>query len=80
MSNPTEQEAAVPSTSGSGVTQSLVDSIFSPGLNNPTHKLMNQCFYALFVVLLLLIVLSGGNFHVIFLGTVAFALFVTINW
>lgn len=69
-----------PSSSDGSFNNAILDSLFTPGLNNPTHKLMNRCFYALFVVLFLLIIASGGNIHVVFLSTVAVALFVTINW
>lgn len=41
---------------------------------------MNNSFYALFVVLLFLIVITRANIHVVFLTCVAIALFITINW
>ncbi|CAO1614218.1 unnamed protein product [Sympodiomycopsis kandeliae] len=65
---------------GSGLGQSILDSLFTPGLNNSTQKLMNQSFYGLFITLFALIILTKFNIHVVFLSFVAIALFVTINW
>lgn len=57
-----------------------MDSLFAPGLNNPTHILMNRCFYALFFVLTALYLGAGFNGHVLFLLLVAIALWISVNW
>ncbi|PWN18097.1 hypothetical protein BCV69DRAFT_295511 [Microstroma glucosiphilum] len=60
--------------------QPIIDSLFSPGLNNPTQRIMNQCFYGLFATLLSLLIGTGGNPHVLFLNVVAVCLWASVNW
>ncbi|KAJ3031561.1 UNVERIFIED_CONTAM: hypothetical protein HDU68_002659 [Siphonaria sp. JEL0065] len=55
-------------------------SIFTPGVNSKVVFVMDMCFYALFLCLFGLLVVSGGNFHVVFLLVIAACLFVTVKW
>ncbi|ORY49919.1 hypothetical protein BCR33DRAFT_713519 [Rhizoclosmatium globosum] len=55
-------------------------SIFTPGINSKVVFVMDLCFYALFLSLFGLLVVSGGNFHVVFLLLIATCLFVSVKW
>ena len=55
-------------------------SIFEPGLNSKMVKIMDVCFYALFVSLVSLGIATGGNIHVVALLGIAVCLFVSVKW
>lgn len=66
-----------------GVQQTLervFDNIFHEGVNSQTHNVMNWVFYGLFVTLVLLLIVTGGNIHVAALLLLSLALFLSINW
>lgn len=60
--------------------QAAFDSLFQPGLNTPMRTAMDLSFYGLFIVLLGLAIVTGGNFHVIALLCIALGLFFSIHW
>lgn len=64
----------------SSTLQGVWDSVFEGGVNSPTHRLMNLSFFGLFGTLLLLLILTGGNLHVVALLALAVGLFLSINW
>ncbi|KAI9337759.1 ER protein Pkr1-domain-containing protein [Obelidium mucronatum] len=55
-------------------------SVFTPGVNSRVVLVMDMCFYALFLCLFGLLIVSGGNFHVVFLLIISVCLFVTVKW
>ena len=72
----------------------VIDSLFTPGLNNRMKFLMNASYSLLVLTLIGLVILTGGNWHVISLLGISFyshhvhayilvlccALFGAINW
>ncbi|GAA5866357.1 hypothetical protein JCM3774_006630 [Rhodotorula dairenensis] len=58
----------------------IVDSIFTPGTNSGLIRAMDMSFYALFVVLATMVVLTRGNGHVCALFALSVGLFVSIKW
>jgi energy-converting hydrogenase Eha subunit E len=63
----------------SSVASDVVDSIFTPGVNDGVIYAMNVSFYLLFVSLVFLLVLSEFNVYVLFLTLTSVALFATIQ-
>ncbi|CAO3700482.1 hypothetical protein G6F70_004926 [Rhizopus microsporus] len=64
-----------------GLGDDIVKSIMTPGYTaKGVIKIMFYAFYALFATLLFMIVITGGNPHVIALLLLAMCLFVTIRW
>ncbi|GAA5972270.1 hypothetical protein JCM11641_002381 [Rhodosporidiobolus odoratus] len=57
----------------------VVNSIFEPGTNAGLVRAMSYSFYALFVTLLGMVLLTGGNWHVIALLGLSVALFISIR-
>lgn len=55
-------------------------SIFEPGTNSGLVKAMSYSFYALFVTLIGMIFLTGGNVHVCALFGLSVGLFISIKW
>lgn len=58
----------------------IVDSIFTPGTNSGLIRAMDMSFYALFVTLAALVVMTRGNGHVCALFALSIGLFVSIKW
>lgn len=73
-----------PSSSSSSSSATLLDeiatSLFTPGFSDKMTTIMNATFMALFIVLVALAVLTGGNIHAIALLGIALALFAAVNW
>ncbi|KAI7897655.1 uncharacterized protein BX663DRAFT_527484 [Cokeromyces recurvatus] len=64
-----------------GLMDDIIKSIMTPGYTaTGVIKIMFYAFYALFITLLVMIYLTGGNPHVIALLLLALCLFVTIKW
>ncbi|CEG77198.1 hypothetical protein RMATCC62417_11994 [Rhizopus microsporus] len=64
-----------------GLADDIVKSIMTPGYTaKGVIKIMFYTFYVLFATLLFMIVITGGNPHVIALLLLAICLFVTIRW
>lgn len=64
----------------SSTLDDVVASVFTPGTNKGLVRAMTYSFYALFVTLLGMLWLTGGNLHVVALLTLAVGLFLSINW
>lgn len=60
--------------------EAILDSLWQPGLNTPMRRAMDISFYALFVVLSILVFLTSGNVHVIALLCLSVGLFFSIRW
>jgi len=58
----------------------VFDSIMQPGATTPTVNMMNYSFYALFLSLFGLAILTSGNIHVVFLLMISVGLWASINW
>lgn len=58
----------------------IIDSIFTPGTNSGLIRAMDMSFYALFVVLATMVVLTRGNGHVCALFALSVGLFASIKW
>ncbi|EPQ30040.1 uncharacterized protein PFL1_02157 [Pseudozyma flocculosa PF-1] len=65
---------------GGTVMDAIFASLFQPGLNTTTQRIMNFSFYGLFVSLLALLFLSSGNPHVIALLVLSVGLYAGVNW
>ncbi|KAI8968575.1 hypothetical protein BDF20DRAFT_897091 [Mycotypha africana] len=64
-----------------GLANDIIESIMTPGYTaKGVIKIMFYAFYALFITLLIMIFLTGGNLHVIALLLLAICLFVLIKW
>lgn len=63
-----------------GILQDVVSSIFEPGTNSGLVQAMSYSFYALFVTLIGMICLTGGNIHVCALFALSVGLFISIRW
>lgn len=64
-----------------GLMGEIVQSIMTPGYTaKGVIKIMFYAFYALFATLLFMIIITGGNPHVIALLLLAICLFLTIRW
>lgn len=63
-----------------GILSEVVSSIWTPGTNSGLIKAMNYSFYALFVTLFGMVLLTGGNIHVCALLTLSIGLFASIKW
>ncbi|KAJ3140819.1 hypothetical protein HK100_008990 [Physocladia obscura] len=55
-------------------------SVFTPGINSKVILVMDICFYSLFLCLFGLLIVTGGNFHVVFLLIISFCLFASVKW
>ncbi|GAA5832574.1 hypothetical protein JCM5353_002196 [Sporobolomyces roseus] len=71
--------ASASPTSG-GMLSDVVSSIFTPGTNSGLIQAMSYSFYALFVTLFGMVLLTGGNLHVVALLVLSIGLFVSIKW
>ncbi|GAA5940287.1 Pkr1p [Sporobolomyces koalae] len=78
MSTPTSVPSTT-TTSGNMLTD-VVNSIFTPGTNSGLIQAMSYSFYALFVTLFGMVLLTGGNLHVVALLVLSIGLFVSIKW
>ncbi|GAA6061036.1 hypothetical protein JCM10212_004610 [Sporobolomyces blumeae] len=58
----------------------VISSIFTPGTNSGLIQAMSYSFYALFVTLFGMVLLTGGNLHVVALLALSIGLFVSIKW
>lgn len=58
----------------------IVDSIFTPGTNSGLIRAMDMSFYALFAVLVVMVVLTRGNGHICALFALSVGLFASIKW
>lgn len=58
----------------------VISSIFTPGTNSGLIQAMSYSFYALFVTLFGMVLLTGGNGHVVALLGLSVGLFVSIKW
>ncbi|GAA5826962.1 hypothetical protein JCM11251_002180 [Rhodosporidiobolus azoricus] len=65
---------------GRSTLADVVYSIFEPGTNAGLVRAMSFSFYALFVTLLGMVFLTGGNWHVVALFGLSIALFISIKW
>lgn len=64
-----------------GITGDIMRSIMTPGYTaSGVIQIMFYAFYALFATLLFMLVITGGNPHVIVLLLIAVCLFLTIKW
>ncbi|KAI8088762.1 uncharacterized protein BX664DRAFT_358406 [Halteromyces radiatus] len=64
-----------------GLVADIVTSIMTPGYTaTGVIKAMFYAFYALFATLIVMVVITGGNGHVIALLLLAFCLFLAIRW
>ncbi|KAI9018693.1 hypothetical protein CLU79DRAFT_759888 [Phycomyces nitens] len=64
-----------------GLTNDIIRSIMTPGYTaTGVIKLMFYAFYALFATLAGMVVITGGNGHVIALLLLSLCLFFTIRW
>ncbi|KAL0075064.1 hypothetical protein J3Q64DRAFT_1776513 [Phycomyces blakesleeanus] len=64
-----------------GLTNDIIRSIMTPGYTaKGVIKLMFYAFYALFATLAAMVVITGGNGHVIALLLLSLCLFFTIRW
>ncbi|KAI8619395.1 ER protein Pkr1-domain-containing protein [Chytriomyces sp. MP71] len=64
----------------SNILEEVWLSIFTPGINSRVVMVMDVCFYALFLVLLGMFVITGANVHVGFLIVITGCLFVSVKW
>ncbi|SGY31463.1 BQ5605_C002g01232 [Microbotryum silenes-dioicae] len=60
--------------------QDVIASIFEPGTNSGLVQAMSYSFYALFVTLFGMVVLTGGNIHVVALLVLSLGLYASIRW
>lgn len=80
LTMPDEQQPLV-EIEANGITGDIIKSIMTPGYTaNGVIKIMFYTFYALFATLLFMIIITGGNPHVIALLLIAVCLFLTIKW
>lgn len=64
-----------------GLVEDIINSIMTPGYTaSGVIQLMFYAFYALFATLAAMVVMTGGNAHVIALLLLAICLFVAIRW
>ncbi|RKP02149.1 hypothetical protein CXG81DRAFT_25168 [Caulochytrium protostelioides] len=63
-----------------GLVGDVINGIFEPGVNASTIAVMNGSFYALFVCLATLLVLTRGNIHVGVLTALAAGLFASVQF
>lgn len=64
-----------------GILGDIIKSIMTPGYTaSGVIQIMFYTFYALFATLLFMIIITGGNPHVIALLLLAICLFITIKW
>ncbi|KAI8827822.1 ER protein Pkr1-domain-containing protein [Chytriomyces cf. hyalinus JEL632] len=64
----------------SNILEEVWMSVFTPGVNSRVVMVMDVCFYALFFVFFGMLVITGGNFHVIFLILITACLFISVKW
>ncbi|GAA5831205.1 hypothetical protein JCM3766R1_002967 [Sporobolomyces carnicolor] len=69
-----------PQGSSGGMLSDVISSIFTPGTNSGLIQAMSYSFYALFVTLFGMVLLTGGNGHVVALLGLSVGLFVSIKW
>ncbi|KAJ1555318.1 hypothetical protein HK096_004282 [Nowakowskiella sp. JEL0078] len=62
------------------VLEEIWESIFTPGVNGTVQTVFNVIFGFLFITLGLMLFLTGGNWHVVFLLFIAFGLFASVQW
>jgi ER protein Pkr1 len=79
-SSPLQEAITAGNKPGASFLDAIFSSLFQPGLNAPLHNLMNFTFFALFLVLFVLVFLTGGNIHVIVLLTISIGLWASVNW
>ncbi|GAA5859795.1 hypothetical protein JCM5296_003643 [Sporobolomyces johnsonii] len=65
---------------GQSMLSDVVSSIFTPGTNSGLVRAMSYSFYALFATLFGMVLLTGGNVHVLALLALSVGLFVSIKW
>lgn len=58
----------------------VISSIFTPGTNSGLIQAMSYSFYALFVTLFGMVLLTKGNLHVVALLVLSIGLFASIKW
>lgn len=68
-----------PSSSPPSFINSLIDSLFQPGLNSPARVVMHRAFAALILVLLSLLIVTQ-NGHVLALLAIALGLWGSVAW
>ncbi|GAA5991990.1 hypothetical protein JCM10908_000685 [Rhodotorula pacifica] len=73
-------KASTPSLPSRSMLGDIIDSIFTPGTNSGLIRAMEMSFYALFVVLAGMVVLTRGNGHVCALFALSIGLFASIKW
>ncbi|GAA6026130.1 hypothetical protein JCM11491_000887 [Sporobolomyces phaffii] len=67
-------------SSGGNMLSDVVASIFTPGTNRGLIQAMSYSFYALFATLFGMVLLTGGNVHVVALLALSVGLFASIKW
>ncbi|GAA5991172.1 hypothetical protein JCM5350_001936 [Sporobolomyces pararoseus] len=67
-------------SSSNGILSDVISSIFTPGTNSGLIQAMSYSFYALFVTLFGMVLLTGGNLHVVALLVLSIGLFISIKW
>ncbi|TPX78261.1 hypothetical protein CcCBS67573_g00483 [Chytriomyces confervae] len=76
--DPPSDELILPEPSN--ILEEVWMSVFTPGVNSRVVMVMDVCFYALFFVFFGMLVITGGNFHVIFLILITACLFISVKW
>lgn len=71
---------SAPPPASKGVLGDIVDSVFTPGTNSGLIQATSYSFYALFLTLLGMLWLTGGNIHVWALFGLSVGLFASIKW
>ncbi|KAJ3238793.1 hypothetical protein HDU81_007182 [Chytriomyces hyalinus] len=76
--DPPSDELILPEPSN--ILEEVWMSVFTPGVNSRVVMVMDVCFYALFFVFFGMLVITSGNFHVIFLILITACLFISVKW
>ncbi|KAK4055220.1 hypothetical protein OIV83_000500 [Microbotryomycetes sp. JL201] len=83
MSNPTRSSPPprqLDDPPSKSILQDVISSIFEPGTNSGLIKAMTYSFYSLFATLLVMLVLTNGNLHVLSLLVLSVGLFASVKW
>lgn len=60
--------------------ESIIESIFEPGVNSQLLKAINVTFVCLVVVVIFLLVALGFNIHLLVLLILSTGLLLSVNW
>lgn len=73
-------DSAIEEEPSKGIIGDVIESIWRPGFGPGVVVFMNVAFACLFTVLLVLAILTNGNWHVLALTGVAACLFGSVQW